>query len=355
MNTLLILLAIPLILVAFSLWRARTIARRHPPVGEFVDADRARLHIVRRPLKTAGTKPPVVFLHGASGNLRDQMIPFADHVAGRFDALFIDRPGHGWSSRGGRENDTPFGQAQTIKAGLDALGIEMAFISGHSFGAAVALAFALRFPQRTAGILLLSPVSHPWPGGIEWHYRVAATPIVGALFAWTLTIPAGLARIRSASACVFTPNRMPDDYVDSAGIPLILRPKAFCDNARDISNLFDFVTQASARYHEIATPTVIVTGDRDTIVWPKLHALGLKRSIANAELVWVRNLGHKPDYAATDLCIAALEKLAGEERDLQALARAVERRLAADSHGRLDRCLDNGDAAAEAEALGRQT
>lgn len=39
-------------------------------------------------------------------------------------------------------------------------------------------------------------------------------------------------------------------------------------------------------------------------------------------------VGHKPDYLATDVAIAAMEKIAGRPRDLQALARQAERRLA---------------------------
>jgi hypothetical protein len=59
-----------------------------------------------------------------------------------------------------------------------------------------------------------------------------------------------------------------------------------------------------------------------------LHSLGLNRDIRQSELVWVKRLGHKPDYVATDLVIAAIEKVAGMDRDLQKIARDVEHRLA---------------------------
>ena len=47
----------------------------------------------------------------------------------------------------------------------------------------------------------------------------------------------------------------------------------------------------------------------------------------------MKNLGHKPDWIAPDLVVAAIEKLAGQPRDLQALARAVEARIAGDRFG----------------------
>jgi hypothetical protein len=58
------------------------------------------------------------------------------------------------------------------------------------------------------------------------------------------------------------------------------------------------------------------------------HSVGLAR-----ELVWMRNLGHKPDWIAPDLVVAAIENAAGGSNDLQALARQVEQRIAADAYG----------------------
>ncbi len=46
-------------------------------------------------------------------------------------------------------------------------------------------------------------------------------------------------------------------------------------------------------------------------------------------MITIRNLGHKPDYVANDVAIAAMEKLAGQPRDLQAIGRQAETRIAA--------------------------
>ena len=127
---------------------------------------------------------------------------------------------------------------------------------------------------------------------------------------------------------VFQPNPVPENYADRAAIALVLRPDNFCDNARDVANLHSYVTRLQPHYKEIAVPTIIITGDSDDIVYEELHSRGLKRDIPASELYWVRNLGHKPDYIATDLAIAAIEKLSGKERDLNALMRVVENRIA---------------------------
>ena len=78
---------------------------------------------------------------------------------------------------------------------------------------------------------------------------------------------------------------------------------------------------------------MVISGDADTVVYEEIHSLGLARDIPGAELVWVKNLGHKPDWIAPDLVVAAIEKLAGQPRDLQALARTVEARIAGDRFG----------------------
>ncbi|MDX8445488.1 alpha/beta fold hydrolase [Mesorhizobium captivum] len=307
------------------------IERRNPPVGEFADINGARIHYVHVPAATGAELPPIVFIHGASANLKDQLLPLKPLLDGRAEMLFLDRPGFGWSERG--DNETLAAQADTIAALMDRLGIEKAVIVGHSFGGAVTTAFAQKHPERTLGLVFLAPVSHPWPGGATaWYYRLTATPIVGRLFSETLAHPAGMLQVGGATACVFSPNKVPDGYVENTSIPLVLRPRAFRANARDVAQLYDYVRAASPGYREINVPTVVISGDRDKVVYATIHSMGLERDIPGAELVWVRNLGHKPDWIAPDLVIGAIEKAAGATADLQAMARAVESRIASDAY-----------------------
>jgi hypothetical protein len=64
----------------------------------------------------------------------------------------------------------------------------------------------------------------------------------------------------------------------------------------------------------------------------------------------VRNLGHKPDWIAPDLVVAAIEKLSGRARDLQAMARRVEARIEDDGFGR-ERCVNEKPPTAELAPL----
>ncbi|MEZ2333362.1 alpha/beta fold hydrolase [Mesorhizobium sp. RCC_202] len=314
------------------------IERRNPPVGEFVDINGARIHYVHVPAPAGAKLPPIVFIHGASANLKDQMLPLRPLLEGRAEMLFLDRPGFGWSGRG--DNDTLAAQADTIAALMDRLGIAKAIIVSHSFGGAVTTALARQHPEKTLGLVFLSPASHPWPGGATaWYYKLTAIPVIGQLFAQTLAYPAGMAQIGDATACVFSPNKMPDGYIDNASIPLVLRPRAFRANAIDVAQLYAYAQSASPDYHDIKAPTVIISGDRDKIVYATIHSVGLERDIAGAELVWVRNLGHKSDWIASDLVVGAIEKIAGAPVDLQAMAKTVEARIAGDAYND-DKCPD---------------
>jgi len=310
------------------------IERRNPPEGSFATVNGARLHYVHVPAPKNPELPPIVFIHGASANLKDQMVPLRPLLEGRAEMLFLDRPGHGWSERGPGNNETPDGQAATIAALMDHLGIANAVIVGHSFGGAVTAAFALDQAARTRGLVFVSAASHPWPGGAtSWYYSVAANPFIGWLFAETIANPAGSNRMAAATECVFAPNKVPDAYLQAASIPLVLRPRAFRSNAIDVEGLYRHVVRAAPRYAQIEAPTVVISGDHDTVVYEELHSVGLSRDIPGAELVWVRNLGHKPDWIAPDLVVAAIEKVAGNERDLQALSHRVEARIAGDALG----------------------
>lgn len=321
-------------LLSFSVITTLRLRRRYPPIGEFAEVGGVRMHYLRVPAEGSigdRERPVAVFLHGATSNLRDQRLAFEDHPL-PFDALFVDRPGLGWSERG-RGNDSPAGQAATIAGLLDTLGIEQAVMIGHSFGGAVAARFAIDWPEKVKGLVLLSPASHPWPGGkVSWYNHLAARPVIGRIFAWLFVLPFGLARIGPGVECVFAPNAVTDDYVERSGAAMALRPTSFRANAIDVSTLYDRVVETAPLYSSIEAPTVIVTGDQDAVVYEHVHAVGLRRAIAGSKLVVIDHCGHKPDHIAPEVTIAAIGEVAGlpaeEFGDVGALARRKGAELA---------------------------
>ncbi len=323
------LAALLLVLAAVTYVRTRMIEAAYPNTGTLTDVGGYRLNALHVPAGPNADLPPIVFIHGASGNLRDQAGAFLAPLQGQAEMLFVDRPGHGYSERGGPENDFPDGQARAIARLMELKGIDRAIIVGHSFGGAITASFGVLFPDKTAGLLFLAAATHPWPGGVDWYYHLASTPIIGPIFCHTLALHAGMARLDAATSHVFAPNARSRTYAEDTGPALVLRPSTFRANATDVANLLGYVTRFAPRYSAIDKPTVVITGDSDEIVLEEIHSRGLARDIAGSELVWIKGLGHKPDYVATDLVIAAIGKLAGRPHDLQAMARALEPMLAA--------------------------
>jgi pimeloyl-ACP methyl ester carboxylesterase len=284
------------------------IERQHPPAGRFVDVDGGRLHVLELGAQNDGA--PIVLLHGASGNLHDMRLGLGERLARNHRVILIDRPGHGWSARlGGDEDASPSRQAALIAQVLDALGVKRAIVVGHSFAGAIVTAFALAFPERVAGLVLLAAVTHPWPGGIAWFYTLASTPVIGPLFARTIVLPMAFPFLQALARTVFAPQPMPEDYVRRSVLALLLRPSAFVANARDVARLKESVTRQSPRYGEIATPIVIVTGDRDTIVSPDIHSRALAATLPHAKLIVLPGVGHAVQHVAADLVIAETERL----------------------------------------------
>lgn len=292
---------------AWTNYQVRLLNSDYPPIGLFVGSTGERIHIVDMQLPSQRSAPTVLFLHGASGNLNDQLVPFASQLRDQARLIFVDRPGHGYSDRAGAE--TPAQQAERYKVLLDELDIEQATIVGHSLGAASAAAFAVLYPQRTKGLVFLAPATHSWPTGVSWYYDLAAMPVLGHLFTETVLAPAGMLTLPRAIKSVFEPQTPPKDYIDKAAIPLLFRPQAFRNNARDVAGLNEFLTKFSSRYKEITAPTIIITGDADDVVSPSIHSIGLERDIAGAELIVLPGIGHKPDYVATQQAVEAILKV----------------------------------------------
>ena len=299
-------------LVAYTQIMSARIAALYPPAGQFVAVAGGRLHYLEMPAVGA-IRATVLLLHGASGSAADMMIPLGDGLAARgFRVIAMDRPGLGWSDRpDGRADADPRRQASLIRQALDALGIKSVIVVGHSLAGMASCALALDDADITRGLVLVAPVTHPWPGGtVNWYYHLAATPVLGEIFTETIALPAGMAALDGGLAGVFAPQPTPDHYVELTGATRIFRPASFRANAQDVTAAFEAVTKQAPRLHEIKAPTAIVTGDSDAIVLTRIHSYGSARDIPGATLTVLPGVGHSPHWARPDAVIASVEEVA---------------------------------------------
>lgn len=281
------------------------IQRLYPASGRMVEVKGATLHVVELGPREAS---PVVLIHGASANLA-ALRDLGELLAKTHRVLLIDRPGHGWSRRDDLRASTPAAQAAMIDEALGKLGVDRATVVAHSWGGALAAALALDFPKRVSGLVLLAPVTHPWPGGIAWYNNVVSIPVVGPLFAHTLALPVGLAMLSPGARGVFMPQAMPEGYVGNTAIALLLRPREFLANAFDMQTLKEAVRAQAPRYGAIKAPTVVITGDTDATVSPDIHSRAFVAAVPGAKLIMLPGVGHVVQNAAPKKVVEAVESL----------------------------------------------
>jgi pimeloyl-ACP methyl ester carboxylesterase len=307
--TLLVLAAAFGCLYAYTLWFVNQTEERYPPLGAFVEVEGTRLHYVDK-----GEGVPVVLVHGASGNMRDYANSILDDLARTHRVIAFDRPGHGWSERSGIDDiHDPAVQARLINAAVRKLGVGRHVLVGHSWGGAVAMAYALDYPDDLIGLVPMSGATHPWPGGVAWYHDLVHTPVVGGFFLRTLMVPVGQQLKGAGVVGNFAPDEAPEGFADAIGLDLLFRPTTFAANSQDVRNLKAALARQSERYGDVDVPTIIIHGGGDRSVSFKLHSVPLHEAIAGSELIRLRGTGHMPHYAAPEHVLDAIGRLARGE------------------------------------------
>ena len=179
---------------------------------------------------------------------------------------------------------------------------------GHSFGAAVALAWALAAPEQVAAVVTLGGYVLPLGGPPPWVLALMRSRTtlraVGRLGRSGLGRPLVDGALRRA----FFPGRPPEDYARIA-------PALALDEARLVSDRDDRESAEAGlralqpRYARLDVPVVVVVGEQDRIVPPSTSAK-LQALLPRAEIVRLPGSGHMPQFTDPDAVLAAVDRAA---------------------------------------------
>ena len=105
---------------------------------------------------TLRKKPTCFVLHGGPGGDHTGYKPGLSPLSEIMQLVYIDNRGSGRSALGPSESYSLENNVEDIEALREYLGLEKIVLHGHSYGGMVAQAYALRYPQNVAGLLLLT-------------------------------------------------------------------------------------------------------------------------------------------------------------------------------------------------------
>jgi pimeloyl-ACP methyl ester carboxylesterase len=232
-----------------------------------------RLHGHRLSYRIGGHGPVLVLIHGIT-NSSASWEPVLARLATRFTVIAPDLLGHGDSAK--PRGDYSLGaNASLMRDLMIALGHERATIAGHSLGGGIAMQMAYQFPERVERLVLVSsgglgrqvtPLLRAvaLPGAEYVLPLLASQPLVSAgtkVGGWIQRIGLGVGLDISAMASGF------------ASLQDIEARRAFVHTARSVIEIGGQRVSATDKlYLAEAVPTLILWGDRDTII-PARHGI----------------------------------------------------------------------------------
>ena len=269
----------------------------------FVNVDGANLHFVIK-----GQGQPVVLLHGNPGSCQDWSRLYVP-ISKRYRVIAFDRPGHGHSDRPNHRPITVEVQAEMLHAALTQLQVERPIIVGHSWGGALALVYALNFPNEISGVALLAPAVYESDDGVSFLSKLPGWPVIGDVLNFLFTPLLGAWLVRTDIAKAFAPDPVPKKYLRHV-LNEWTRPKKVKWYSVDDALLNQSLPRFADRYREIRVPVAIVTGDSDQIVPAEQNAERLYQALPHSHLNLLPQTGHQIPFTNPQAVLAAIDHIA---------------------------------------------
>jgi len=257
-------------------------------------------HSIRYELAGPEDNVPLVFVNGLTqaAHLWGAYVP--QFVEKGYRVLTFDMLGQGESDKPVLSSDFDR-QARTMTALIEALRLERPFVAGISFGGAVALRYAILFPDSLRGLVAMGAFSE-LNGRLKWIggnlYRGLASVGTEYLQNW------------------FMPFNFSGKWLeDNAGaIPAMIRRGYALNDQYALQNMMEAVSNCPSFSHELPTirvPTLILNGEYDYITHRGLHDI-LRAGITRSRLVIIQHACHAFTLECPDVTIRLIDDFMGK-------------------------------------------
>ena len=271
-------------------------------------ARESRIQVGKASLYTReiGRRQPIIVLHGGPDFDHRYLLPDLDRLAGAFRLIYYDQRGRGRSADVVQPDDvTVTSEVDDLDRVRQHFQLESSAVLGHSWGAVLALEYALRHPTRVSHLILMNPA--PASASDVAVLRKAYAQKLGADLDRQRAIVASAAYQQGDPETVAARYRLhfkpalvrSQDYEKlmatmkagfiSQGKEGIVKARAVEDRLmRDTWEVDGYDLLPKLR--NLSMPTLVISGDHDFI--PAEIAEHIARAIPNARLVTIKNCGH---------------------------------------------------------------
>jgi pimeloyl-ACP methyl ester carboxylesterase len=271
--------------------RIRRNEGRYPPRGRVLALPDGPTHVIEGGDPAA---PPVVLIHGSDGVALDWPVsPLWEALAPHARLIAPDRPGHGHTPARPGSPVTVALNVRRLTQLLDALALPgPVTLLGHSYGAAVALAFAAAHPQRVRALILVSPTAFPAPRLTRPLAYVPLVPVLETLLTRVLLLPVGRVVAWLEGGRAFHPHPVPPAW-HAMMLAFSRRRAQVHALAWENRTLAHELARLTPHYPALNVPSVVLAGAHDRLAPTQAHAVPLALALPDAALRVLPDGGHQ--------------------------------------------------------------
>lgn len=249
------------------------------PESEFLVVRGRRIHF----LDTGKGERAVLLVHGFGASTVSWK-PVVPELSKHMRVLAVDLPGFGLSDRVPGDY-SPEGLADDLAAFLDQRGVTRASVVGQSWGGSIALAFALRHPDRLDRLVLMSAFC--FPDQLNLFFEWAQVPGLGEVL---MRLFYGQFLGERLALDFYEPEKwITQEMVDRVEANFH-RPGTLATHLAAVRAL-PHLADLQPHYHEIAAPALVLTGREDRVTLVQFEER-LARELPHARLVVLPGCGH---------------------------------------------------------------